>query len=300
MKIAAAWLDMYHRARSAGLSHETAMSILVDPVDLDKITLRDYYTMKPVVQHADQAIKGICCHCGSSMVYRRIDGITVICYSCGNLNVEPPDPHEKLRYDLKETIAAWESDKCSDNDAMNGVARIVSCFDLERYKERNGFASHPPPDPYARFRDAIREGKRVFVEGFTQHTKGKMIPLGEYPLKWEASPDIFFIEGVDIPTQPTKDWLDKYGVGLNGECKVPDFDKDEWCAPRDLEYGPPVHAGVPNPNYYSGRRWIVRKVEKDDGFDAWWAGDGWNVCYGQNKQKELFRKVWTAAQKAKP
>lgn len=156
------------------------------------------------------------------------------------------------------------------------------------------------PDPYARFRDAIREGKRVFVEGFTQHTKGKMIPLGEYPLKWEASPDIFFIEGVDIPTQPTKDWLDKYGVGLNGECKVPDFDKDEWCAPRDLEYGPPVHAGVPNPNYYSGRRWIVRKVEKDDGFDAWWAGDGWNVCYGQNKQKELFRKVWTAAQKAKP
>lgn len=117
------------------------------------------------------------------------------------------------------------------------------------------------PDPYQRFRDAIREGKRVWYD---QH--GIMSAVCYTPLDFSILKSLdasrLFIEGVDIPVQPTQEWLDRKHRKLTGECRHP-LNGEEWqglpggadgclCNTENARVG---HIGIG----FSGRRWIVRK-----------------------------------------
>lgn len=123
-----------------------------------------------------------------------------------------------------------------------------------------GMAPTPAPDPYARFRDAIRDGKRVFHRA---KASGHMLSV-EVPgmsvndfVRDGIYVDDFFIEGVDIPEQPTQGWLnDRYA--LTGECRVP-RERELWAgvAPSGVPIGP--LDGICADPAFQGRRWIVRK-----------------------------------------
>lgn len=198
--------------------------------DLRDFPSADKWLQKPIVQHGDQAIKGICCHCGSSMVYRRIDGITVICYTCCKLNVEPLSP-----------------------------------------------------DPYARFKVAMDAKKRVFEIPNSDGLPAVQIKHPAHLIRFEA--DKLYIEGLDIPVQPTKDYLDKQGVELNGECRIP----------KAREIYAPSDSGL-NCCLYGGRRWILKRKQPDAGFEKWWTERGRLILLVEGKVAAFVG--WTAAQEA--
>lgn len=131
-------------------------------------------------------------------------------------------------------------------------------------------------DPFARFREALNDGKRVWVD-----------PGDGILHKCERPSDIggrrdYFVESVDIPTQPTQEWLDRHGVELTGECRRPERQKDSrWAgAQNDNPWLCSWTNEIPAVGDYNGRRWILRKKVDtsafnvapqgtDVGFDAW-------------------------------
>ena len=129
----------------------------------------------------------------------------------------------------------------ADLNVAKGIVRCQECG----YEE--------PSDPYQRFREAIRDGKRVF----RVHAAGTTgIVMASYLHLWAA--DCLNVEGIDIPMQPTPEWLDRNGVELTGECRVPDL--WELWASADLSgvMGESC-ADLAFISDFSGRRWIVRK-----------------------------------------
>lgn len=176
-----------------------------------------------------------------------------------------------------------------------------------------------PPDLYSRFRDAIRDGKRVF---FTQKAKRETLVQTTLEHLTDVNPRFtsltvegMLIEGIDIPVQPTQEWLDYYGQELTGECRKPK-DGDVWVSPGDGSSDPMPHrdtdASRPD-GRFGGRRWIVRertKAEKlrdlgtavertfgDDGFEKWWNECGSRLIHDRAKVAAMI--AWRAAQEAK-
>lgn len=131
-------------------------------------------------------------------------------------------------------------------------------YTLEEMRDRMDANCVIPADAFGRFRDAIRDGRRVFFRDRAgQCISGVVLVEGYDYARRGITPDMYLIEGVDIPTQPTQEWLDKHGVELTGRCEVP-HESDYWvCAGmHDDVHGPGrFRLGY---NRFAGRRWIVR------------------------------------------
>lgn len=164
------------------------------------------------------------------------------------------------------------------------------------YQRHPGYLTHrctcQPPGPYARFRAAVKEGKRIYyLDPYGRMSNTASPEIGFFP----AKPECYFIEGVDIPPQPTRDWLDKHGVELTGECRRP-MHKDLWHGMSGKLWGP-GEGNVASIGDFSGRRWIVKRKD-DDGFEKWFTDSREACILSKDGLKGMAHYIWTAAQEA--
>lgn len=209
----------------------------------------------------------------------------------------PPAFHSAPLVEFTKEALAWMQTfpgmiptfKLSIDDARKMVS----------FEKKAAFA----PDPYARFRAAIREGKRVFrlsrdgkMELYIAANDTRLIGYA-----FEDKVEVYFIESVDIPVQPTQDWLDEIGYESSGECRAPK-PGEQYCAITDsgiVTRRVDIPVELP---HFSGRRWIVRKKQADDGFEKWYEENKLSLAFETNPRYShtVLKRTWTAAQKAKP